>query len=445
MRFFGDRLAVFGEGGGYYCDESTGRYEPIIPELSGVPLSDAVVYGEYIYLGGPAGLYIAKTNGKKFKLPFGTPVESIGEKKKKRKSALWLVTDEIGVAGVNRIIVLDDIIVVGTTDGVYHYDPDEKEFSRPDIPLGLSGPAVYSLFRDGDRLYAVGGGGLDEISLGDSKIEPIVIASHRTPEVFRDVTEFNGDIVSLGTDTVFRLGGSGLVPVFDFEEAGIAGTGQCLEVFDGNLFVGTTQQFFKLDTSFTIGKDFPGLRARDIVGLAVIGDVLYAATRFDGVYGFASGSASEKLYHIDGYTGLSGEEIISLNSDGENVYVGFYDKGLDILTPQLEFVDNITWGDGLSHTDIFAAAYDPPYLWISIRGVGINAYNLETGEREDIRKYYARYGLGDEYCRDIEVLGPGCGYDHRIAFATASGVSILCYESDTPPNLTVGDVDKGYR
>ncbi len=449
MRFIGGRLVIFGAGGGYYCDESTGRCEPIVTELVDTPLNDALIRGGYIYLGGPAGLYIAKTDNKKFKLTFGIPVESIGKKKKKKKSTVWLIKDELGDAGVNRIIETDDSIVIGTTDGIYHYDPEEEEFTRPGIPAGLSGPAVYSMFMGGDVIFATGSGGLDIIF--PEGPDPAEFVKHTLPvtEALRDAAKYSGDIIILGLRSLFRVKGKNFVPVLKFDDAGIVGAGRCLEVFNDNgidrLFIGTSGGLFELDTGFLVIEDSPRLRGCDVVGLTIIEDVLYAATCFDGVYGFAPGSAGEMQYHVDDYNGLSGEEIISLNSDGERLFVGFYDKGLDILTPHLEFVDNITWSDGLSHTDIFAAAYDAPYLWISIRGVGINAYNLETGERGDIRKYYARYGLGDEYCRDIEVLGPGSGYDHRIAFATASGVSILCYDGDTPPDLTVGDPDKGYR
>jgi hypothetical protein len=137
--------------------------------------------------------------------------------------------------------------------------------------------------------------------------------------------------------------------------------------------------------------------------------------------------------------GISSDIIFSLAADESRVYVGTFDKGVDILDAELAFERNITWGDGLSHTDIWAEAVVGPWLWLSIRGVGVNAFNLETG---DVRRYYARYGLGDEYCKSIIVLpteGPGV----KLAFGTASGVAILEYEGE-PPDYAADDYDGSY-
>ncbi|HUV85526.1 MAG TPA: hypothetical protein VMX79_00255, partial [bacterium] len=137
--------------------------------------------------------------------------------------------------------------------------------------------------------------------------------------------------------------------------------------------------------------------------------------------------------------GLSSDVLFSLAADDEHIYVGTYDKGVDVLDAALRFEKNISWGDGLSHTDIWAEAADPPWLWLAIRGVGVNAYNLETG---DVRRYYARYGLGDEYCKSVAVLPPREGRK-RLAFGTASGVAVLSYDGE-PPDYAEDDYDRDY-
>ncbi|MCP4229583.1 MAG: hypothetical protein GY771_05495 [bacterium] len=450
MRFISGSLAVFGTAaGGYFLDTDTGHCEPMLTVLDNKQLNDGLVFGDYTYLGGRDGLYVARNNGKKFKMPLGTPVESIGMKRKKKKSALWLVSDDIGGAEVNRIIEVGDIIVIGTTGGVYHYDPDDKTLTKPGIPEGLSGPAVYSLLHDGETLWAASSGGADRITLGDNSFKPIITASFPTSETLRDIAILDGYTTFLAQNRLFHLIRYTLIPETYLPDVGITEEVVCLCTVDrptfDRLYIGTKNGLIEVSYQLTMYEDLPQHKNHEIVGLVALNDVLYIATRFNGVYGLSADNRYEHSYFIGAETGLSGKEILSLYADEENVYVGFYDKGVDILTPELDFVDNITWGDGLSHTDIFAVAYDAPYLWVSIRDVGVNAFNLETGERDDIRKYYARYGLGDEFCRDIEVLGPGNGYDHRIAFATASGVSILCYDGGTPPDLTVDDVDKGYK
>jgi hypothetical protein len=137
--------------------------------------------------------------------------------------------------------------------------------------------------------------------------------------------------------------------------------------------------------------------------------------------------------------GISSDVVLSLAADDEHIYVGTFDKGVDVLDRELNFERNISWGDGLSHTDIWAEAVDPLWLWLTIRGVGVNAFNLKTGE---VRRYYARHGLGDEYCRNLTLLPPREGRK-RAAFATASGVAILEYEGE-PPDYAAADYDANY-
>jgi hypothetical protein len=233
---------------------------------------------------------------------------------------------------------------------------------------------------------------------------------------------------------------SGGRKTFDLRDAGFDAEGLCAVKVDGRYFLGTTEGVIELNEDFGLVETYgiaAGFPAHPVRALLPWRGKLIAATLGGGLT--CVDLPDRVISTLRAGAGISADVLFALAADDEHIYVGTYDKGVDVLDAELNFEKNISWGDGLSHTDIWAAAADPPWLWLAIRGVGVNAYHLETGE---VRRYYARYGLGDEYCKSIAVLPPREGRK-RLAFGTASGVAVLSYDGE-PPDYAEDDYDRNY-
>jgi hypothetical protein len=229
---------------------------------------------------------------------------------------------------------------------------------------------------------------------------------------------------------------------FDLAENGLGGSGVCCAAFSGRPFLGTAVGLVELDGELNFVRRYnisDGLPSSDIVDLTSGDTALYIATRWGGL---AKMTRDGSITYVNTGDGLSSPQLLSVTASDSVVYVGTYDQGIDVLTTYLDIVGHITRADGLSHTDVRAAAVADGRLWAAVRDVGINAIRLDDGEGE-VRRYYARYGLGDEHCRGITPLVPVGGLV-RIAFATAGGVSILEYDGE-PPDFTEDDPDAGYK
>ncbi|UCH79137.1 MAG: hypothetical protein JSU81_04095, partial [Candidatus Coatesbacteria bacterium] len=260
----------------------------------------------------------------------------------------------------------------------------------------------------------------------------------------RDVAYDNGEVLITSRPGLISVPGDGGEPrIFDprtwpIYKPGIEGL--CGAKYGAEYFAGTSHGILQLDEEFGLRRlyaKFPRYEGEPVRALLPSGPLMLCASQGGGLAYINPDSGHFAVKKAG--EGISADVLFSLAADDEHIYVGTYDKGVDVLDKDLNFERNVTWGDGLSHTDIWAVAADPPWLWLAIRGVGINALHLETGE---VRRYYARYGLGDEYCKAIAVLPPREGRK-RLAFGTASGIAVLEYDGD-PPDYTEGDYDANY-
>jgi hypothetical protein len=440
----GDSVEIYTSGGVGVVHPVSGIVKPFHRRLAGVDVNDGLHFAGYHYVAAADGLCVRRDDGEPFVFPVGTGLgwESEKDAKKRRPSPLWRVTEPFGGASVNCLEPFGETVLVGTTDGVFVFDPTSGDARPLPISKGLAGPAVYTVLDGGDHLWAATNGGLSLVDVDGFSVRNYKNPEGRDWDGLRDLTYIDGK--------VFGAAEPGAVlfdplretwRTFNLTENGFGGSGVCCAVFDGRPFLGTAAGLLELDGELKLVRRYTaadGLPSSDVVDLSSDDGGLYVATRYGGL---AKLNGDGTIIYADVANGLSSPQLLSVTAAEGIVYVGTYDQGMDVLTSELEVMGHITRADGVSHTDVRAAAVNGGYLWAAVRDVGINAIDLD-GEGE-VKRYYARYGLGDEHCRGITPLAP-VGGRTRLAFATAGGVSILEYDGE-PPDFTVGDPDAGYK
>ncbi len=439
-----DSVEIYTSGGAGVLNPAAGTVNPFHPRLAGADVNDGLHFAGYHYIAAADGLYARRDDGEPFVFPVGAGLDWESEKdaKKRKPSALWRVTEPFGGASVNCLEPFGETVLVGTTDGAFVFDPASGDARPLPISKGLAGPAVYAVLDAGDHLWAATNDGLSVVDVDGFSVRNYRNPAGRDWDGLRDLAYLDGK--------VFAAAEPGAVlfdplretwRTFDLAENGLGGSGACCVVSNGRPFLGTAAGLLELDGESKLVRRYTtadGLPSSDIVDLSSDDTGLYVATRWGGL---AKVAGDGTITYVDADSGLSSPQLLSVTAAEGIVYVGTYDQGIDILTLDLEVIGHITRADGLSHTDVRAAAVADGYLWVAVRDVGVNAIELD-GEGE-AKRYYARYGLGDEHCRGITPLAP-VGGRTRLAFATAGGVSILEYDGE-PPDFTVGDPDAGYK
>ncbi|MGD8717607.1 MAG: hypothetical protein PVH29_02185 [Candidatus Zixiibacteriota bacterium] len=401
---------------------------------------DALAFAGLEYFATAEGLFVRRSDGEPFKFAAGAGAAWTKLKDARKKESPWWRLgpgDGLPSPACTALASRGESLVVGTENGACLLEPASGEVRVLPLGRGLPAGGVYGLAYGDGAIYVGTAGGLAELDAAD-----YTARRYSLPVGWNDVRDvrYDGGELLVTTRAGFAAAGRVGDGVRYFERpkgtpADVEGT--CATKLGGRYFIGTTTGLLELDADlrpvgfYGKGQGFPSYPIR---ALLPHGPGILVATAGGGLINYNETGGAEAVTE-----GISSDIIFSLAADEGHVYVGTFDKGVDILDEELAFERNITWGDGLSHTDIWAEAVVGPWLWLSIRGVGINAFNLETG---DVRRYYARYGLGDEYCKSIIVLpteGPGV----KLAFGTASGVAILEYEGE-PPDYAADDYDGSY-
>ncbi len=404
---------------------------------------DVLAFAGLEYYATAEGLFVRRPDGEPFRFGAGAGAEWTKLKDaRKKKSRTWRLGagDGLPSSRCTAVASWGEAVVVGTENGACVLEPTSGKVYPLPLAKGLPPGGVYAVSYGDGKIWAATPYGLARMDEADFAAEKFNLPG-RWNDV-RDVRCYEDEVLMTSRAGVAaaRRDGAGL-KYFELRGdrfAGLAGT-RAVKLA-GRYFLGTTAGVLELSGGFEPVKFYgeaEGFPPYAVRALLPFGGVLLCATQGGGLVSLEPVTGDVRV--LKEGEGVSSNVLFSLAADGEHVYVGTFDKGVDVLAKDLNFERNISWGDGLSHTDVWAAAARPPWLWLAIRGVGINAFNLETG---DVRRYYARYGLGDEYCKSIVVL-PSEGGRFRVAFGTASGVAILEYDGE-PPDYAATDYDGNY-
>ncbi len=438
----GDKLVVATDEGVFAYDGAVTTRAP--GPLGRVDARDALAFAGLEYYATAEGLFVTRADGKPFKFAAGAGAEWKKVKDaRKKKSHAWRLgaADGLPSPRCTALASREESIIVGTENGACLLEPATGQVRPLPLAKGLPAGGVYAVAYEDGRIWAATPNGLAAVDEADFAVEKFELPGDWND--VRDVRFYDGEALITS-----RVGAAAVRDRADLKYSALPSIpgmeyrveGLCAVKYDGRYFLGTTEGVVELNDDFGligtygVAAGFPAYPARALLPL---GRSLLCATLGGGraVIDLDAGDVD-----VGAAADLSSDVLFSLAADDEHIYVGTYDKGVDVLDRELNFERNISWGDGLSHTDIWAEAVDPPWLWLAIRGVGVNAFNLETG---DVRRYYARYGLGDEYCKSITLLPPREGRK-RVAFGTASGVAVLEYDGE-PPDYAEGDYDRNYR
>jgi hypothetical protein len=436
----GPTLVVATDEGVFEYDGSKTTRAP--GPLGRVDARDALAFAGLEYYATAEGLFVRRADGGPFKFAAGAGAEwkKVKDARKKKSHAWRLgVRDGLPSPRCTALASREESIIIGTENGACALDPASGEVRPLPLAKGLPPGGVYAAAYGDARIWAATPNGLAAVDEADLAVEKVELPG-RWNDV-RDVAFCDGEaVVATAAGAAGRRKNESAPRTFDLREEGFAVEGTCAAKTEGRYFVGTTGGLLELDGDFGLVRAYAeaeGLPPYPVRALLPLGETLLCATLGGGLVTVDLGSGN--INAVTTADGISSDALFSLAADDEHIYVGTFDKGVDVLDRELKFERNISWGDGLSHTDIWAEAVDPPWLWLAIRGVGVNAFNLETG---DVRRYYARYGLGDEYCKAITLL-PARDGRKRVAFGTASGVAILEYDGE-PPDYAADDYDRNY-
>lgn len=406
-----------------------------------VDARDAFAFAGLEYYATAEGLFVRRADGRPFK--FAAGAGSSWKKLKdaaRKKSPAWRLgaADGLPSPRCTALASWGESIIIGTENGACVLEPTSGQVRPLPLAKGLPPGGVYAVAYGDGRIWAATPNGPVAVDEVDFAVEKFELPGPWND--VRDVAFFDDELLMTSRAGAAAADRSGGRKTFDLRDAGFDAEGLCAVKVDARYFLGTTEGVIELNEDFGLVETYgvaAGFPAHPVRALLPFGRALLCATQGGGLASIDLDAGDVSV--ITSGDGISSDALFSLAADDEHIYVGTYDKGVDVLDAALNFEKNISWGDGLSHTDIWAAAADPPWLWLAIRGVGVNAYNLETGE---VRRYYARYGLGDEYCKSIAVLPPREGRK-RLAFGTASGVAVLSYDGE-PPDYAEDDYDRNY-
>jgi len=436
----GTTLVLATDDGVFEFDGSSTTRAP--GPLGRVDARDAFAFASLEYYATAEGLFVRRADGRPFKFAAGVGAEWTKFKNaRKKKSHKWRLgaADGLPSPRCTALASWEESIIVGTENGACLLEPTSGQVRPLPLAKGLPPGGVYAVAYDDGRIWAATPNGPAAVDEADFAVEKFELPGGWND--VRDVAFYGGEALITSRVGVVAANRNGVAgKTFDLRGGAFGAEGLCGVKYDGRYFVGTTGGLIELNENLEFVRDYgagEGLPAYPVRALLPLGRVLLCATLGGGLAAVDLDAGDVRV--VAAADGLSSDVLFSLAADDEHIYVGTYDKGVDVLDAALRFEKNISWGDGLSHTDIWAEAADPPWLWLAIRGVGVNAYNLETGE---VRRYYARYGLGDEYCKSVAVLPPREGRK-RLAFGTASGVAVLSYDGE-PPDYAEDDYDRDY-
>ena len=306
--------------------------------------------------------------------------------------------DEI-VSGIVRI---DDNLICITDTGIYRVKG--KKTHRLYIGEGLSGSAIYDIECINGKTIIVTSGGVSSIE--DGVIKDIHLSE--SPISPRCIS-FISDCLTIGSKSglyIIKGGETGHIKLPKVNEI--------LECED-TVFVATDCGLYILSSDFEIlGKidTTNGLKNNRVSCLKEHNDIIYIGTLGGGLSAIGKDGTLRAL--PEELSTIDTDYIFSLYSLGNYLLIGTWDRGLFIYDG--ERLENITWGSGLRHTDIWAIDSHYPLVFLSVRGCGVDIYDIESGAV--VGYISSSDGLGSDYIRTIEVAGD------TVYFGSAGGVAI---------------------
>ena len=445
----GDAVTVItSEGVFAYDGRATARWEG---PLGRVDCRDAVAFGGIQYFATAEGLYARRPDGAPFRFPAGRRLKwrKLGESRKGESPAWRLgVNDGLPDSRCTAVAPWEEDLVVGTEGGACLVDPATGEVRPLPIARDMPPGGVYALAAGAGAVWAATPEGLAALDPADLTVRKFAL-----PGAWNRVVDVTcaGDEVLVTTPAGLLIAGPDAIARrrFELDAAGVAGEATRALKLGDRYVVGTTDGLVVLNAELQLERRYTaadGFPAAPVRALLPVDGAVACATMGGGLAFVKPESGVAKVLRAG--AGLSSDSLFSLAADGGHLYVGTFDKGVDILTREGAWERNLSWGDGLSHTDIWAVAVAGDWLWLAIRGVGLNAVYVgppaagKEGAAPEVRRYYARYGLGEEYCKALAVV-PGASGGTRLLCGTAAGVAVLDYEG-APPDYASGDYDGSY-
>ena len=402
----------------YSLDTITGSLSPAFPDTTSIGKVRALAYGPGgLYVGAESGLYLIEGKDKK---------------------AHAKLQKAIPALNITSLSADGEQLWVGSDDGAYIYYPNKKKAQKIDNPFDLlPHPTVFSLAADADRLWVGTGDGLayfndtSGLTLCDCFPKETAILSLAVGE----------NTVYCGTKRgLFAIPKTGEFPVSypipltqskptlfepepEINAILLVGDTICAGTEEG-LFIIHNGKIARLAEADNLGNN-------QVSALVQLGELIYAGTFGGGVAVIdpKSWKVVDCLNRAE--DNLASDFIFSLEATSKSLFIGTWQGGMDVYQPGSGVVGNITWGDGLSHTDVWAIFAESPWAVLSVRSVGINVYDFDRNEV--VCYLFARQGLGDGYVRDIAYFADS------FWFAGSGGLSRVFLGAETsgwkPPQM----------
>jgi len=305
---------------------------------------------------------------------------------------------------IKSISEIGNKIIVITENGAFRLDSNKAY--KLDLGGTLPGPAVYDIESIGEDILVATLNGV--VMCKNGKIDKMFYTKATVPP--QSVGFIDGKI-AVGTKF-------GLYTIEDGQFRYIKLPSVNDIIMSGEkIYIATDAGIYILNELESIERTIDitsGLPNNRISDLEIYKDKIYIATLGGGLavvdpIDDRTLSLPESLKEIDT------DYIFSLSSTNDLLFIGTWDRGLFIYNGT--DVKNITWGDGLRHTDIWAMDLYYPYLFLSVRACGIDIYDIEKGVV--VGYISSSDGLGSDYIRSIKVIGD------NVYFGSAGGLAIM--------------------
>lgn len=384
-----------------------------------------------IWVGTDAGLYIYNPNDESF-TPFKVKTangysicKEVNDIKADQMGNIWIGVNWQGLFCYNK---KKDLLTL--------YQADDKHKNT------LSSNSVWSICIDLDGTVWVGtlGGGLNMINPKRNIIEHYMVQTNGNPDDIYKIIEDGPISILVGTM-------SGGVYSFNRVTHSFTPfiTGGNKSLFVRDIFLGNKNEIWLGTESglFIYSKDKKTtLQIRQVFGdkYALSCNAIYSifkdkdegmwiGTYFGGVnYLSRQNNSFEKHYPSSSSNGLSGKAVRELCEDSNgNIWIGTEDNGLNCFNPTTkQFKQYLPSNSKISYTNIHGLLLDGDELWIGYFTKGLDIFNIKTGAIRHISHTSSPLSISDNnafsFCKDRQ---------NNIWIGTISGLNYYDRKKNT--------------
>jgi len=274
-----------------------------------------------------------------------------------------------------------------------------------DLESALLGPAVYDIENFQNIIYVATTNGVMRFDNG--KVDNLFQTKEQDPP---QCIGFLGDKTMVGTRSGLYIPEKKVTKYIKMPPV------NHIMKYKDKTYVATDGGMYIINISGNIDKSFDvssGLPNNRISDLLIYKDKIYVSTLGGGL-AIIDPENYQVIEKPEVFKNIDSNYIFSLLTYGNYLFIGSWDRGLFIYDGT--DVKNITWGDGLRHTDIWAMDLYYPYLFLSVRACGIDIYDIE--KNAVVGYISSSDGLGSDYIRSIRVV------DNKVWFGSAGGLAI---------------------